>query len=1092
MPLLFSQFCELLEDLQTISRRDPPYLPSVHRLKYKECIARWLKSYEISLFTPKVDAITLLSALFPTKRPDRVYNIQAPRLSRQLARYLGLGHGRWQHLNKYLLPGYGDLGDCVERVQKQAENPLPPRFEQVTLQQVDDALAAVARRSRFSNQTLVNKLSSSEHDPSMMLGCIYLKLQSREVKWLTRLLLKDLSSLDLLQNTAFVYSGIDARLPAALRIFDSFDSAVAELRLLPKARANGPSNESLISVFGIDGPLLSPRVGVKVGSPSWTKAIGGLNHALTLAKGKLMSLEKKYDGEYCQIHVDLGQSPNSVTIFSKSGRDATNDRQAVIPAIEESLQLKHNNRKFRKICILEGELLVWSDKDDSIMDFHKIRKHVARSGVHIGTEEDSQPQPYEHLMVFLFDILLIDDDPVLYRQQRSRKCLLEQIVTPIKGRVDLAEHVNANMSSSEGRKTLRQFLANGLGQGWEGIVMKPTVDSYFGSLEEGSTPGRWIKLKKDCIPGFGDSADMAVVGAGYEASRARDLRIPNLKFSHFFVAVLMNKNAVLHTGATPDFLVVDCVTSCISRDDFVSLNQRAMYEAMDAQNDQVSSYLHWKSVYLDPRLPKMRTVFKTPFTFDIAGSGFDKHSNRSIFTLRFPRVLKIKWDADWRQSVDLLELQNMAHEAINHSKNDMQSDIAAWEERLNGQSNGQLSPRTLLWRNENQEEASTNRDSDLSSNRSSVRSKDPRRRDYSTNAVFIRADTDEAEADQQMSSFSSVTRSHEQPALRLSRACSRSNELRCPSEGRKRRKDSAQYDYHTTLHAEGTSEEIATGEQTLPLQEMQNPPAAVDTAKLTTTTESAKPTELFPVVRKVATQPNIPLYPRVKRRRHYSNASKQSQRTTSDENSSPASSQIRSLFATASQPVPSRAQIFPQKINIPKAQNPATSFYVQQLPDLGKSMILMEKNRRPLSARFSRFYRANRAVLRPVLQSLRVLDRLPMQTSNSLGDCINVLVDSTHREAATQDLTTICAKATLLQGVRILIWDWRVLEMMVDRSKGVSVSAKRLQGFFVAEVIYGSDGITNETGVVKVKWRGGEIDDMSSETSFAVTGITGR
>jgi DNA ligase-4 len=39
--------------------------------------------------------------------------------------------------------------------------------------------------------------------------------------------------------------------------------------------------------------------------------------------------ENKYDGEYCGIHVDLSTAPNDIKIFSKNGKDATSDRQAL-------------------------------------------------------------------------------------------------------------------------------------------------------------------------------------------------------------------------------------------------------------------------------------------------------------------------------------------------------------------------------------------------------------------------------------------------------------------------------------------------------------------------------------------------------------------------------------------------------------------------------------------------------------------------------------------------------------------------------------------------------------------------------------------
>lgn len=49
-----------------------------------------------------------------------------------------------------------------------------------------------------------------------------------------------------------------------------------------------------------------------------------------MAAGRRMSMERKYDGEYCQIHIDISKKNDGwLKIFSKSGRDSTYDRMRV-------------------------------------------------------------------------------------------------------------------------------------------------------------------------------------------------------------------------------------------------------------------------------------------------------------------------------------------------------------------------------------------------------------------------------------------------------------------------------------------------------------------------------------------------------------------------------------------------------------------------------------------------------------------------------------------------------------------------------------------------------------------------------------------
>jgi DNA ligase-4 len=37
-------------------------------------------------------------------------------------------------------------------------------------------------------------------------------------------------------------------------------------------------------------------------------------------------VERKYDGEYCQIYIDLSKDNDPIRIFFKSGRDSTDNR----------------------------------------------------------------------------------------------------------------------------------------------------------------------------------------------------------------------------------------------------------------------------------------------------------------------------------------------------------------------------------------------------------------------------------------------------------------------------------------------------------------------------------------------------------------------------------------------------------------------------------------------------------------------------------------------------------------------------------------------------------------------------------------------
>ena len=283
-------------------------------------------------------------------------------------------------------------------------------------------------------------------------------------------------------------------------------------------------------------------------------------------------------------------------------------------------------------------------------------------------------------MICYYDVMLIDDDPVLNESYSNRGRYLEELVTPTKGRAELVFRKECDFSLSNGPKQLREFLAHAFVHRWEGLVLKPSHEPYF------RAPGQptdnyascWIKLKKDYIPGLGDTADFAVVGAAFKASEAARLRTSKLSWTHFHIGCLKNKNDVLK-GAKPHFAVIDSLKSYIKPQDFILLNRLGQFQAVPFGSDAATEAL---TVDVESGVSKLSVIFRKPFVFEVLGSGFDKNPNQDFYTLRFPRVVKIHWDRDWKETVDFDELQVMAENARAFSSQDVSSNIKAWVERL--------------------------------------------------------------------------------------------------------------------------------------------------------------------------------------------------------------------------------------------------------------------------------------------------------------------------------------------------------------------------------------------------------------------------
>ncbi|MCJ1407446.1 hypothetical protein MMC19_001517 [Ptychographa xylographoides] len=381
MPFPFGWVCDLLSDVETITTRHPPLLSNNLKTERELRIVAWFQSYRSQIDSVETDGVALLSGLLPEKRVDRVYNLQSRSLTRTLGRCFCLGASRLPLLLRWNEPGGGDLGQCVERVLNQTPYSEQSR-DPVTVEQIDAVLNEIATRSRFSGPDLRDK--RKENGPVQLekrLASIYCRLHPHEAKWFTRMLLKDYSPVSLPEW--FVLRCFHPLLPNVLKVYDNLEAAVTAVRD-PQFQMTSENGHSI----ALQERPIAPKCGVKIGRPLFLKA-WSIKHAVKLANRQKMSLERKYDGEYCQIHVDRRNRGCELRIFSKSGKDSTTDRRSAHDTIKECLRLENDDCMIKRQCILEGELVVYSDKENKILPFHKLRKHIDRSGVVIGTGNDS-------------------------------------------------------------------------------------------------------------------------------------------------------------------------------------------------------------------------------------------------------------------------------------------------------------------------------------------------------------------------------------------------------------------------------------------------------------------------------------------------------------------------------------------------------------------------------------------------------------------------------------------------------------------------------------------------------------------------------
>ncbi|KAK5344797.1 hypothetical protein LTR61_011428 [Exophiala xenobiotica] len=326
MSLQFLDICQLFEQLSSL--RD---------LESRELsVQQWFGQHQSHIRRRGAPALALLSCLFPEKRADRVYALRTQQLEHMVTKAACLGHTRVSELRR--LQGRDRMGfaSAVQQVLSATDdfsNPPQP----LTVDEVDHTLDRLASTCVFSSPKLRESITFGYTEVFDELVRVLRRLPSVGVKWMIRLLLKSLCPVEIpVTRTLRAFHFL---MPDLLKVRTSLSGAVqllegdtiSQLPVSPPPSLERSLKESARAE-------IEPRLGMMIGLQGFEKA-RSIQHCCQLAGHKEINVERKYDGEYCQIHVSRTNSQHHITIFSKSGRDSTMDRVGVHDAIKRCLGL---------------------------------------------------------------------------------------------------------------------------------------------------------------------------------------------------------------------------------------------------------------------------------------------------------------------------------------------------------------------------------------------------------------------------------------------------------------------------------------------------------------------------------------------------------------------------------------------------------------------------------------------------------------------------------------------------------------------------------------------------------------------------------
>lgn len=249
-----------------------------------------------------------------------------------------------------------------------------------------------------------------------------------------------------------------------------------DLGLIAELMRNGRLSEVLEM-----GP--TPMIPAKV---MLAERLPEINEILDKMGGKA-SFEYKYDGMRTQIHIRDGK----VRIFSRGSEDTT----ANFPDI-----VKHAKETFKcKSCILDGEAVPYNSETGELYPFQTVSQRRGRKH-DLDTIVEEVP-----LVVFLFDIIYLDEKPMNKTPYLERRKLLESLFT------ENDDFKCATQLVSSDEDEINRFFNESINSGCEGLVAKNVSDESI--YRAGARGWLWIKVKRDYQAAFNDTLDLVIIGA---------------------------------------------------------------------------------------------------------------------------------------------------------------------------------------------------------------------------------------------------------------------------------------------------------------------------------------------------------------------------------------------------------------------------------------------------------------------------------------------------------------------------------------------------------------------------------------------------
>ncbi|KAI5357877.1 putative DNA ligase, ATP-dependent, BRCT domain, DNA ligase, ATP-dependent, central [Septoria linicola] len=361
-------------------------------------------------------------------------------------------------------------------------------------------------------------------------------------------------------------------------------------------------------------------------------------------------IEEKLDGERMQLHMmEDDNHPGGVRFgfWSRKAKDYTylygngfqDDNASLTRHIKDAF-----NSGVRNI-ILDGEMITWDPKEDSIVSFGTLKTAAI--------EQQQNPFADGNRPLFrVFDCLYLNDKALTQYTLRDRRKALEASITSIHRRLEIHGYREAK-TAAELEPQLRDVIA----EAGEGLVMKNPRSEY--RLNERNDD--WIKVKPEYMTEFGEALDCIVVG-GYFGSGKRGGHHSSYLCGLYLSSLTRRSEPNAHPQKTWSFFKVG---GGFSASDYAQIRHKTdgKWKDWDRKNPP-SDWVELGGGDRQYERPDQWIKPEDSVVLSVKAAsvgGSDQFKTR--FTLRFPRFKKLRTDKSWEQALsydEFIELKMQA------------------------------------------------------------------------------------------------------------------------------------------------------------------------------------------------------------------------------------------------------------------------------------------------------------------------------------------------------------------------------------------------------------------------------------------------